>query len=464
MLPSLEKVKYHAEYHSKINSITLSIQVPSSGLSCTISPEAVDLIPFNASNHDLSAPIAATNESNVMKVILPALIMPTRTTLDPSSAQSSLLTLKLAALPGSFTSHQSLSTLSVSDFPPAPLPASQLQGLNNLFCGCCGSTLLKNRQPMSEIAMSCGPIQRVVDLPSEYWQELVDCWMCHEEDFTELREGDLGARAEQALIGGTYILIHATDVDQDALIIEDDAQVIDWTKGIKRRWRPLACTRCLHPVADGWYQSRAEDGTDLEMMQVKFHKYMVNFKGTDVRNQLPLHIPQPRFASYLAAEIFESARHHATYRFILQDRLRGEDMILLWMLNWDSTTITNQEPPRDSQIVWDTSLQPDLVSVNLDINHPSTKVSKMMKVLFLGALSREQEDIQKKEGAYSAELKLWDKWRGDPGVERLQFQKPLLLGFLTMLEQSSICQPPSVSSAASTFLAMDCMRIGSIPI
>ncbi|ORZ01966.1 hypothetical protein BCR41DRAFT_375195 [Lobosporangium transversale] len=216
---------------------------------------------------------------------------------------------------------------------------------------------------MSEIAMSCGPIQRVVDLPSEYWQELVDCWMCHEEDFTELREGDLGARAEQALIGGTYILIHATDVDQDALIIEDDAQVID-----------------------------------------------------------------------------------------------------LWMLNWDSTTITNQEPPRDSQIVWDTSLQPDLVSVNLDINHPSTKVSKMMKVLFLGALSREQEDIQKKEGAYSAELKLWDKWRGDPGVERLQFQKPLLLGFLTMLEQSSICQPPSVSSAASTFLAMDCMRIGSIPI
>jgi len=76
-------------------------------------------------------------------------------------------------------------------------------------------------------AVQDGPIHRVVDLPSEHWQELVDCWMCHEEDFTELREGDLGARLGQALVGGTYLLIHSGNVDQDAVAIEEDARTID---------------------------------------------------------------------------------------------------------------------------------------------------------------------------------------------------------------------------------------------
>jgi hypothetical protein len=51
--------------------------------------------------------------------------------------------------------------------------------------------------------------------------------MCHEEDFTELREGDLGARLGQALVGGTYILIHAANVNSSAVEIEEDAQAID---------------------------------------------------------------------------------------------------------------------------------------------------------------------------------------------------------------------------------------------
>ena len=71
------------------------------------------------------------------------------------------------------------------------------------------------------------------------------------------------------------------------------------------------------------------DSTDLEMIQVKFHKYAVQFKRVSKNNESGLSIPKQRFASYVAAEIFESARHHATYRFILQDRLEGQDMILV---------------------------------------------------------------------------------------------------------------------------------------
>ncbi|KAG0201989.1 hypothetical protein BGX28_005342 [Mortierella sp. GBA30] len=227
MIP--QRVHYHAEYHSKINSISLSAQVPSTGLSCRIGPNAIDLIPSNSSSE---------YEKTKETLSLPATVMPTRTTLDPSSTQSSLLTLKMTALPNS-SSASSLKSISSSDFPAPPLPASQLQGLENLTCGCCSSTLLlktnnndnntADEEQGSVEAEKRGPIRRVVDLPSEHWQELVDCWMCHEEDFTELREGDLGARLGQALVGGTYLLIHAANVDHDAVAIEEDARSIDKT-------------------------------------------------------------------------------------------------------------------------------------------------------------------------------------------------------------------------------------------
>ncbi|KAF9113627.1 hypothetical protein BGX27_001161 [Mortierella sp. AM989] len=460
-LPS-EQLKYYVEYHSKINSITLSVQVPKSGLTCTIGSQAIDLIPSNRYGQDA----VPTSQVQANRIILPARVMPTRTTLDSSSSQSSLLTLKLVALPSapiSSSSSSPLTTVSASEFPSAPLPAAQLHGLENLACGCCGNLLLKcdsNTGQQGE-----GPIQRVVDLPSEHWQELVDCWMCHEEDFTELREGDLGARLGQALVGGTYVLIHAMNVEGDAVSIEDDACAIDWTKGIKRRWRPLACSRCMHPIGDGWYQSRLEDGTDLEMIQTKFHKYAVEFKGKDEKTGLPLSVPKQRFASYVAAEIFESARHHATYRFILQDRLRGQDMMLLWMMNWDSAVITSQEPVQDKQIAWDISLQSDLctstTSVDSTVEHKRGK--KVMKVLYLEAPVEEQE-AYKREESYPKELALWDRWRGDPGVERLQFNKELLLGLLVTLEQSSSWLPPTLNGAASAVLAMESMRVGSIEI
>ncbi|KAG0330562.1 hypothetical protein BGZ99_000033 [Dissophora globulifera] len=466
MTSSSTDIKYYAEYHSKINSISLLVQVPAQGVTCIIGPQAVDLVPSVSFSKDQLDGSTKTSSGTGQRFALPARVMPTRTTLDPSSSQSSLLTVKLTALPSAPStgvSFSSFTSSSGSEFPQAPLPAAQLQGLENLSCGCCGNILLK---PDSASSSDQGqPIQRVVDLPSEHWQELVDCWMCHEEDFTELREGDLGARLGQALVGGTYVLIHAANVDSSTVAIEEDARSIDWTRGIKRRWRPLACSRCLYPVGEGWYQSRLEDGTDLELIQVKFHKYSIQFKGQQKDSNTLLSIPRQRFASYVAAEIFESARHHATYRFILQDRLEGHDMILLWMLNWDSSIVTNQQPAQDDEIAWDNSLRTDLSNALSSTNNTQGATGrKVMKVLYLKAQSDEQELAEKQSGSYSKETTLWDQWRGDPGVERMQFHKHLLLGLLTMLEQSSSRLPPTLNDAASTVLAMDALQVGSIEI
>ncbi|KAF9430059.1 hypothetical protein BGZ94_008493 [Podila epigama] len=151
-----------------------------------------------------------------------------------------------------------LARVGKNEFPPPPLPASALQGLQNLGCGCCGQRLLRSDEggeakEAEEGQGRRGPaIQRVVDLPSEHWQELVDCWMCHEEDFTELREGDLGARRGQALVGGTYVLIHAEDVDASAVMIEQDARAVDREDGTALD-AELGLYHCNQPRANTGY-------------------------------------------------------------------------------------------------------------------------------------------------------------------------------------------------------------------
>lgn len=137
------------------------------------------------------------------------------------------------------------------------------------------------------------------------------------------------------------------------------------------------------------------------------------------------------------------------------------------MLNWDSTIITNQDTARDDQVIWDASLQSDLGTPTAADNHSTTEQirgKRVMKVLYLGQLPEEQYESERQADVYSKEMVLWDRWRGDPGVERLQFQKHLLLGLSVILERSSSYLPPTLSGAASTVLAMEGMRVGFIEI
>ncbi|KAG0232920.1 hypothetical protein BGW42_007829 [Actinomortierella wolfii] len=298
-----------------------------------------------------------------------------------------------------------MSATAPAELPPPPIPAAELQGLSDLGCGVCGSTLmLSNRtkndpidqlqclsltddaneksktvelveeeadasreqvqkvpQEESSVRKPAGNdtrrIQRIVDLPSEHWQELVECWMCHdEEDIKELREGDLGAREGQVLVGATYLLIHALDIDQDALQVHPDAKKID-----------------------------------------------------------------------------------------------------LWVLNWDATIMTNQKPDIDSKLTWFGSIGADIEELQ-QMNGPR----KVVKVLYLPAVS----DIKNEESTCGSELQgttstkrkeeeVWKRWRADHGAEHVRILPTMALGVRLLLEQSSSLLPPNQSK-----VAMDNMRVG----
>ncbi|KAG0001117.1 hypothetical protein BGZ65_003784, partial [Modicella reniformis] len=66
--------------------------------------------------------------------------------------------------PNAQSTSSSPTSISASEFPPAPFPAAQLQGLVNLSCGACKNILLENNSNSGN-QDGRGPIQRVVDLP-----------------------------------------------------------------------------------------------------------------------------------------------------------------------------------------------------------------------------------------------------------------------------------------------------------
>src|SRR5581483_11321754 len=89
-----------------------------------------------------------------------------------------------------------------------PLTACDLVNLRNVLCGSCGLVIVRD-----------GALEKIMDLPSEHWAELLECWMCHQEDYKQAQVGELNAKETIGLVGGTYILMHPKDIE-DALVVE----------------------------------------------------------------------------------------------------------------------------------------------------------------------------------------------------------------------------------------------------
>ncbi|KAJ2872366.1 hypothetical protein H4R27_006661, partial [Coemansia aciculifera] len=67
-----------------------------------------------------------------------------------------------------------------------PITASAIQGLSDIACQSCSSSLLANTTGAAD-----RDTLRIRDLPSAFWSELVDCWVCHPEKDTVNVNADL---------------------------------------------------------------------------------------------------------------------------------------------------------------------------------------------------------------------------------------------------------------------------------
>ncbi|CAG8711058.1 7314_t:CDS:2, partial [Dentiscutata heterogama] len=215
-----------------------------------------------------------------------------------------------------------------------PFSASELTKLKNIQCVYCKIPLLKTNA-----------FSKIMDMPSEHWAELIECWMCHQEDYQQARMNDIIVREHIGLVGNTYFLIHPKDVKNDSLEIEERLAQMDWTKGLSRKWKPLNCTRCLCPIGEGLYQmtkkmDEENDASELSLLAIKLNKQSIFVElESDTNESITRRYP---FSAFIAADLFEAAKAHATYRFIIEGQNSNQTYALVRALYYfDDNTLTH---------------------------------------------------------------------------------------------------------------------------
>lgn len=100
--------------------------------------------------------------------------------------------------------------------------------------------------------MRQGAIEKVQLLPSQFWVDFSDYWVCHpDEKHVVPIEGALKARAGRCLVGEAHYLVHTSNVCAGALRHQGDAHNDDSTDSTT----PLAgirlyCRRCEAPTGE----------------------------------------------------------------------------------------------------------------------------------------------------------------------------------------------------------------------
>ncbi|EJU02462.1 hypothetical protein DACRYDRAFT_100043 [Dacryopinax primogenitus] len=212
-------------------------------------------------------------------------------------------------------------TFSLPTLASSSSPTPQ-EGLNGIPERLLDAATLASLAPTAFTCASCSlhlvrgsSIARYNDLPSEYWTELVDAWMCHAEqpvpDAAKSEHG-LTPADDQALVGGSYVLFN-----QEALVEQNIRRHAN--DGSDEPWTAV---RCLC----GQIIGRATRGSVTPVVY-RFTKYGIRPIGTSVE---PPRIP---VCAYVVQDMRESVEAHACYHFILNDEQESRPRILIWLFN-----------------------------------------------------------------------------------------------------------------------------------
>ncbi|KAI9259394.1 ubiquitin-conjugating enzyme E2-binding protein [Sporodiniella umbellata] len=240
---------------------------------------------------------------------------------------------------------------------------------------------------------------KLKDLPSEHWYELIECWICHETNPDEHRSRmkPILARPKLVLVGSTYFLLYPENVLEESIELDEEvSKRLDWARGTITKWAAVNCKRCQHAVGEG--QFNMEDGK-MVLMSMKLFKYSISLLS---KNCEPL-----SFVDLFVSDLVNTAKVHATHRFIIQGRQSTRNFALIWLFNWDTNIVYH------------------------DTTHTLTK-KRVMKIMYLDC-------VYKKDGSTSAIL---DMWATDKSTEHLIYPDIYCKELLTTLKDSTLLLPP----------------------
>eukprot|EP00158_Paraphelidium_tribonemae_P002907 Partr_v1_DN25774_c1_g1_i2_m74670 putative ubiquitin protein ligase E3D len=205
---------------------------------------------------------------------------------------------------------------SINDTMEKPLPARVLSNLVAIKCIDCNSPLV-----------SC-QFTRVVDMPSEYWHEFVDCWVCHpgDEQYIDMTRNALSSpRISQLMCGNSSVWMHL-----DCL----DAENVDILHEV------VYCRSCRTRVGS------VSDKKDRQLgVSAVLQKHKLTFQ-TEAGLSL-----QCSFSDCFIFELYDNSRAHANFQFILADG-NGVPQALLWIFNWSCELMIDNHMEKAVKILY----------------------------------------------------------------------------------------------------------------
>ncbi|KAJ2882671.1 E3 ubiquitin-protein ligase E3D [Coemansia asiatica] len=256
---------------------------------------------------------------------------------------------------------------------------SSLLGLSDICCRACKTQLV------SEAFTGRADPLSIRDLPSAYWIELVDCWVCHpeEDDLTVNKEllfdfeSDKTATAPQSLyssssaaaalnavsstsvdvwVGDSFALISAgliKDLPTRLVHIEDK-------KRFDNAYTELRCTECDHIIG--------ESGRMGTRRMQKLYMHYVDFQVSNIQIE---HV-SVSFSQVFCSELLGHISAHAVYKFVVEERQSCRPVALIHVVGW------NAELHASRLISESASKAKNLTSLSSD----KKPFSKYVKVLF----------------------------------------------------------------------------------
>ncbi|GAA5977640.1 hypothetical protein JCM11641_006885 [Rhodosporidiobolus odoratus] len=199
---------------------------------------------------------------------------------------------------------------------------------------------LRNTMPTSFACSTCdtqladtSSIARYNALPSEHWAELLDAWMCHQDqelsaDLIAKGKG-IKPRSDEGLVGTSYVLLPRA-ATQNWVIPEKSEPTRSPSDDLLF---PAHCASCSSLVGSHVQPLRLDSTALTTVRLLKYATYPIR----NVTSNAPVIglTPPPRYclATFLTAEMLETGQAHACHRFVLEEAESEKARLLLWFFN-----------------------------------------------------------------------------------------------------------------------------------
>jgi hypothetical protein len=179
--------------------------------------------------------------------------------------------------------------------------------------------------------------KRAVDLPSDHWFEMMDCWLCVPSDISrfegQIGIGSLAAKENEILIGRTFFILHPNNIIKDTFIINENYEIKQTLKYI---WKEIKCKQCNQNIGFALVNTSVND----EVVAIKFHKYKLNMEMYSSETNKVTKFNKINFVECFVVDLFEYANSRASFKFMVKNK--NEELYgLIWLLNWNLYITTN---------------------------------------------------------------------------------------------------------------------------